>query len=738
LDTELALRLDQITDDSNVNAVVVYHRLPTEADITYLQNIGVRGGTRYRVLPMISVTATRNQIINISRLPAVRSIYGNRTLQLTMDRSRSAAGVVRASQDADVVSNNGGAPVTGRGVTVAVLDTGLDGTHADFAGRIVQNVKLADTQSVSVGFNYPVNVENLANTDQLHGHGTFVGGVIAASGARSNGKFKGVAPGAKLLGLSAGDLNLFYVLAGFDYLLERGAQAGVRILNCSFSANTVFDLNDPVNVSTRMLVDRGVNVVFSAGNSGPGLHTLNPYAVAPWVTSVGATDDRSRLANFSSRGYFGSTLFRPSVVAPGVNVVSTRATGPVTGALGIGTATDEGRISVGETPHYTVASGTSFSAPQVAGTIALMLEVNPTLTPAQVRDILRRAATPLPPYYQHEVGAGMLNAHAAVLEAAFPERRMGRWRATLDRKQVRFINDPTRSFTGVVGLGGGAETSVSIPENALVSSVQIAWGPLLSVNDLALSLYDAGGVKRAEANAINLVGLTGKRERVVVKMPSAGAWRVKVQNTLGLVGTTQQFSGALEVTRAEYAALQDITGLSAASRAEIYQNLRSFVMFPSGKRFRPTFGVTRGELAATLVYGARVPQYLPGSSSFTDVRDKATMIFVESAQAAPGGPLFYDATPGGGFRLNDFADRLTAAVALVRAAGLRSEAEAQTGTPLALTDASEIPAELRGYVAVALSRNLLTADGTNFRPRNSLTRVALAHAMVTAANLATE
>ncbi|MDQ3653276.1 MAG: S8 family serine peptidase, partial [Acidobacteriota bacterium] len=739
LDPELAIHLNQLTDDSNVNAIVVYHRLPSESDIADLQNIGVAGGTRYRKLPMISLTATKQQIINISRHDAVRSIYGNRTLQLTMDRSHAMTGVDRVRVDADVASRNGGSALTGRGVNVAVLDTGMDSTHGDLAGRVVRNVKLADAQSASVGFTYPVNIEGLANTDQVSGHGTFVGGVIAGSGARSNGKFKGVAPGAGLVGLSAGDLNLFYVLAGFDYLLERGEALGVRVLNCSFSANTVFDINDPVNVSTKMLFSRGINVVFSAGNTGPGLHTLNPYAVAPWVVSVGATDERGRLADFSARGHFGSILFRPTLVAPGVNIVSLRGAGaPLIAAFGVGTATDGGRISAIQRPYYTAASGTSFSAPQVAGTIALMIEANPALAPAEIRDILQRAATPLPPYYQHEVGAGMMNARAAVLEAAFPQRRMGRWRATLDRQQVRFVNDPTHTFSGIVQPGSTSETAIPIPANALLASAQIAWGPLWSVNDLSLTLHDAGGVRRAESNTINILSLKGKRERTLVKMPAAGSWSVRVANMLGLGITAQAYSGALEVTRAEYPVLTDLGSLSSDARDVIYQNLRSFVMWPYGKRFRPEFGVTRADLAAALVFGGRVPQYLPAQSGYSDVRDKTTMIFVESAQAATGGPLFHDAALGGNFRPDEMTNRLTAAIALVRAAGLRAEAEAQTGVPLTVTDANEIPAQWRGYVSVALSRRILTADGTHFRPQNSLTRAALAHATVSLASLATE
>ncbi|HYG08460.1 MAG TPA: S8 family serine peptidase, partial [Pyrinomonadaceae bacterium] len=673
----------------------------------------------------------------VSRLPAVRSIYGNRTLHTTADPYLAPVGAERVARDFELTNSNAGIPVTGRGVTVAVLDTGLDGTHGDLAGRVAQNVKLLDTQSVSVGFTPPVGVENVPNTDQVYGHGTFVAGMIAGDGARSGGAYAGVAPGAKLVGLSAGDLNLFYVLAGFDYLLTR-PDLGVRVVNCSFSANAVYDENDPVNVATRMLTEHGINVVFSAGNSGPGLHTLNPYAAAPWVVSVGATDHKGRLASFSARGAFddGDSASRPTLVAPGVNVVGLRSSGA--SLVGLSGIVSSRQLSAAELPFYAAGSGTSFSAPQAAGVIALMLEANPALTPAQVRDILHRTATPLPSYYRHEVGAGMLNAHAAVLEATFPERLIGTWRATLDRGQVRFVNDPLQQFGGIAQPLSGYETSLAVPEGALIASVQIGWGPVYSPNDLGLTLSDPGGVRRASANQLNLPGLTGRRERAAVKSPAPGRWRVGVTNTLGLAGTPQQFSGVMEVTRAEYAPLTDLDGLSAAAREDVYQNLRSFVMWPLGGSFRPGFGVTRADLARTLVLGARVPQYAPGQPTYADVLDRSTMLFVESVQAAPGGALFADATPGARFRPDDMVDRLTAAIALVRAEGLRGEAEARAGTLLTVTDAGAIPSGLRGYVAVALERGLLTAEGGAFRPQSTLTRLELARAMSVVAKRAAE
>ncbi len=730
VDPELALQLEKITDDRNVNAVIVYHRLPTDADLADLQAAGVVGGTRFRVLPAVTITGTPDQIYAISKLPAVRSIYGNRTLNLTSEPEvRNATGVNRAWKDAEVISDNRGLPVSGKNVTIALLDTGIDSTHADLSGRVTKNIKLAGSQSASAGFNYPLQSEHLPNTDPVYGHGTFVAGLISGNGNLSGGKYSGVAPNARLVGLSAGELTLVYILEGFDYLLANRNSLDVRVLNCSFSTNALFDVNDPVNIATKMLTDAGVNVVFSAGNSGPGQHTLNPYAAAPWVVSVGATDSVGRLAEFSARGGFAQPLFHPTLVSPGVNVVSLRGTGVanVTGAQGLANA-DLQRLNTNELQHYTTSNGTSFSAPQVAGAIALMLEANPSLTPAQVKDILQRSATPLAPYYLYEAGAGMLNVHAAVLEAAFPTRRIGTWRGTLDRNQVEFATDAPTEFSGTVQSGSPTDIYVTIPEGAVSASVRISWGPIWSTNDLGLSLYDSSGNLSGQSNTLNLTGLTGKRESVTLLAPAAGTWRVSVHNTLGGVSTPQKFVGVLEIGRAQYAAMKDITSLSPSLREDIYQTMRSFTMWPIGSKFRADSTISRADLANALVLGGRIPQYLPGQPSYRDVPDAATMLFVESVQASPTGALFIDAVKGGSFRPNDNLTRLAAAVALVRASDLRAEAESKAGMALPYLDGTSIPYELRGYVSVAVSKGLIQAD-SSFKPQGAFTRGDLAQAV---------
>lgn len=727
IDPALAYQLNQLTDDSNVNAVIVFHQYPTDADISDLQTIGIIGGTKYKVLPMISVTTTRDKLMAVSQLPNVRSIYGNRTLDLSVDPFFKATQIQKVAVDQSLRQRNAGMPVSGRNVTVAVLDTGVNATHPDLAGKVVQNVKLLDTQSIAVGFINPTPVENLPNTDLINGHGTFVAGVIAASGASSGGKYGGVAPGANILGLSAGDLNLSHVLSGFDYILEKGANYNVKVVNCSFSSDTIFDYNDPVNVATAMITKRGISVVFSAGNSGAGNGTLNPYAVAPWVVSVGATDENRRLAEFSSRGVFGSKLFSPSIVAPGVNVVSLRSLSTQMSVLGIGAGADFQRLNLAEIPFYTTASGTSFSAPQVAGAIALMLEANPNLSPLEAKDILQRSATPLPAYYAHEVGAGMLNSYAAVLEAANPAIKMGLFRAVSDKDAVTFTTATSQTFSGTAVPGAVAVNDVSIPLNTVQASVSIGWGGILSPNDLGLKVY-GGNSLLGESNYLNLPLINSRIEKVTINNPAAGILQSKVNHSLN-IGTSQSYTGAVEITQVGYSPLLDLNNLSAENQSIVLESLRRFLMIPEGSKFGTDAKISRTDLAEILVRSGLVPQYVAPAPVYTDVKDMTTRGVVESVQMSPNGKLILDSSNNGKFDRNAAATKLVTAVALVKANNLDSLAQISV-LPLTVADAASIPSGYRGYVAVALQKGWLALEGNKFNPNNGVTRLEIAKAVV--------
>ena len=201
VDPELAILLNNAADDSNINAIIVFHQYPSPAELAQLRQIGITGGTLYKILPLIMVSATRTQLIFVSQMPQVRSIYGNRTLTLNSDSFFKNTQIQSVMPDRDLQLENGGMPVSGRGVTVAVLDTGINAAHNDLSGKVVQNVRLADVQSSPAGFLNPVPVENLVNTDFAGGHGTFVSGIIAASGISTGGKFNGVAPGVNVASL---------------------------------------------------------------------------------------------------------------------------------------------------------------------------------------------------------------------------------------------------------------------------------------------------------------------------------------------------------------------------------------------------------------------------------------------------------------------------------------------------------------------------------------------------------
>jgi serine protease AprX len=386
------------------DAVLTFQRQPLAADLAAVRATGALARP-FRALPMVAVRATAAQIDALARLPPVRSIYANRRLAYFLNGSVPFVGAER------VWSEQG---VTGRGVTVAVLDSGIDATHADlpFGAKVVQNVKLAP-DLFGTG---TVALEGVPNTDTSSGHGTHVAGIVGGTGAALGGKYRGVAPGATLVGLGAGEtLFVFSALEGFDWILRNRTRYAIRVVSNSWGTSGEFDADDPINVASKAAHDAGLVVVFAAGNSGPETDTLNPYCVAPWVICVAAGNRTEHtLADFSSRGVPGDPLYRPTLTAPGVRIASARsATGFVINAF---FAVDLASLGT-DAVYYARASGTSMATPHVSGTVALMLEANPALAPDQVRALLQQTATPMSGYRPHEVGAGYLNAYAAVRAA---------------------------------------------------------------------------------------------------------------------------------------------------------------------------------------------------------------------------------------------------------------------------------------------------------------------------------
>jgi serine protease AprX len=401
IDPVLSSVLQTIGLGEPIQAVLTFDHYPSAADLLAIRALGMQVRP-LRTLPMVAVQGMSLQIRSLPALPGLRSIYFNRQLSYFLDESVPLIGAPRVWNELGF---------TGRGVTVAVIDSGIDATHRDlpFGAKVIQNVKLAPDLFGSS----PLVLEGLANTDTTSGHGTHVAGIAGGTGAALGGKYRGVAVGSKLVGIGAGEaLFILTALEGFDWVLQNRLKYGIKVISNSWGTSGAFSPDDPINVASRIAHDAGLAVVFAAGNEGPGTNTLSPYCVAPWVicAAAGHKDGRT-LAEFSSRGIAGDPDYHPTLTAPGVDIASARAT---TG-IAINTFFAVDFINLGaDAVSYAAASGTSMATPHVSGTVALLLEANPILSPDQVKATLQLTATPMPGYQQHEVGAGYLNAYEAV------------------------------------------------------------------------------------------------------------------------------------------------------------------------------------------------------------------------------------------------------------------------------------------------------------------------------------
>jgi serine protease AprX len=416
------------TDELTVVVSYGHSGAITAAELAAMKSIGIDKGRTMRSLPIAGVLATPAEIQKLAKQPNVVSIFPNRALKYANLESRQISGAARTVENQ---ADFGKAiPYSGKGVTVVINDSGIDGTHADlqYGTHLVQNV-LGTTNLAAWDTMLPITyTEGLPQTDIGSGHGTHCAGIVGGTGAKSNGLYRGVAPGADLVGYGSGAVLLILdAVGGLDYAVtnQNSFRSPVRVISNSWGSSGPYEPMNPVNISTYEAYKRGIVSVFAAGNDGPGEDTHNPYAQAPWVISVAAGEKNGRLTDFSSRGKrFESGTFtmpdgkswtyynEPTITATGVDVISTR---DLAGALPpLEAENDQATIPAAYLPYYTHMSGTSMATPHVAGIVALMLEANPNLSPAQVRDIIEKTATNMTGRGEWEVGAGHINAYAAV------------------------------------------------------------------------------------------------------------------------------------------------------------------------------------------------------------------------------------------------------------------------------------------------------------------------------------
>ncbi|MER6511668.1 S8 family serine peptidase [Nonomuraea sp. NPDC001636] len=298
----------------------------------------------------------------------VSKIWLDAKVKATLDHSVPQVGAPEAWQ----------AGFDGKGVKVAVLDTGVDATHPDLAGRVKQSKVFTGEPSVQDG----------------NGHGTHVAATIAGGDGR-----KGVAPGAELMvGKVLGD-DGSGTLSGVIEGMEWAAAEGASVISMSLGGSPT-DGTDPLSEAVNTLTERtGALFVVAAGNDGAAYSIGTPGAATSALT-VGAVDGKDALAEFSSRGPRLDDAPKPDLTAPGVAIVAARAAG-----TSMGEPVDE---------RYTAASGTSMATPHVAGAAAIVKQRHPAWTAGQIKDALIGSAKPVPGQQIDDAGAGRLDVARAV------------------------------------------------------------------------------------------------------------------------------------------------------------------------------------------------------------------------------------------------------------------------------------------------------------------------------------
>lgn len=336
------------------------------------------GGKIKYDIPMINAIA--------AEIPAssIDDIAAHHLIQFINDDNKVFKCMDIASQcvAAQLVNDTG---YTGKEIGIAVVDTGV-APHDDLTKPTNRIIAFKDF------------VNNRSQPYDDDGHGTHVAGIAAGNGY-VNGKYKGIAPEANIIGVKVldetGSGSTSDILAGIQWVIDHKDKYNIRVVNMSFGspADQIYS-EDPLAKAAAAAVQNGLTVVAAAGNSGPNPRSITTPGTSPLVITVGAADDNRTIsyeddfiAEFSSRGPTIGGIVKPNVVAPGVDIIS---------------------LSNKGSTAYVSHSGTSMATPIVGGAAALLYEKNPGLSPSQVKTKIVRSAIHIDGNRFSE-GSGLIN-----------------------------------------------------------------------------------------------------------------------------------------------------------------------------------------------------------------------------------------------------------------------------------------------------------------------------------------
>jgi serine protease AprX len=387
------------------------------------QRVAQLGGTITLDLHIINAFAARlpaRQALALARMDGVRWVSLDApavepSLCTACVDTTNLKNAYNSAIGADKLWNAGPKYLQGQGVGVAVVDSGINpiGDYYTTMGvpRLVKSVRFNNGYNQGVFDGY--------------GHGQHVAGIVGGNGRLLAGTYIGVAPMVNLINVKVSDdtgsANASNVVAGLQWVNDNRAAYNIKVVNLSLNSSVAESYHtNPINAAVEILWFNKVTVVVSAGNIGK--NSLFPPANDPFVITVGATDDRGTLstsddvlASYSGYGKTTDGVQKPDLVAPGTNIVSLRVPG--------GSVLDRQHPDHIVDGGYFRMSGTSMSAPMVSGSIALLLQSEPNLTPDQVK--YRLMATARPFADKNRAGAGYLNIYAAVNTATSQSANTG-------------------------------------------------------------------------------------------------------------------------------------------------------------------------------------------------------------------------------------------------------------------------------------------------------------------------
>jgi serine protease AprX len=465
-----------------------------------------RGGAvkgRHHAFHGYSARMPASQIKALSEDPEVTRISFDAPVQAALD---VAVDAVRAGSAMVELSG-----LDGSGIGIAVIDTGVQ-LHNDLA-RLKKGDRIVEIEVVG-------HEKGLAD---YYGHGTAVAGVINGNGFSSSGPdafrtFKGLAPGSRIISVRAlapdGSGQTSDIIMAIEWVIRNAARRNIRVLNLSLG-HPVYEsyTTDPLCLAARSAVEAGIVVVTAAGNGGlvgSGFGTINSPANDPSVITVGAMDDGDTVARdddipaaFSAKGpTLIDHVVKPDLMAPGTFIVSLRAPNSY-----IDTAHPEFMLKAGDymtgdayswmDGSYTVLSGTSLAAPMVSAAAALMLENDPTLTPATVKARLMASAMK-DESMVFETGAGLLDVAAALEATGYAASALSPTVVVLPDGTVS-IEDTADSWGGEwqQGLIWGFRRSIAtlaLTENDQVTASGLLWGGSGARFSYSLSVVEASGL----------------------------------------------------------------------------------------------------------------------------------------------------------------------------------------------------------------------------------------------------